>query len=372
MRELTDDRGAVAVLTAVLTSAALIACVVISVDVGRLFGEHRQVRNGADAAALAVAQSCVRGLSTAPGDPCEHGTGPSSLAARVAGGNATDEVTAVERVCGTAPGLAACPTVAGGSSLSTCPEVPANGPPYVEVHTRAVDADGDETVDPVAAGGEGSVVRACARAGYGTPSTMVSALPITISRCLVEDYRNARGRFAPPPPYLPNSGAYASWETTVVLHQAGGACAKSAAGKNAPGNFGWLDTDDDLGPCSAQTAVGDRVGGDTGNGNPRTRGCSTSYLGSLLGRTVYVPVFDPDRTTGTGSNVEYLVVGYASFYFTGWKLSGSSHESVVTDSLPCRGSETCISGFFVRGLVPTPQGLSDAPDHGTSVAALLG
>src|SRR5947208_3628329 len=54
------DRGAVAGLVAVLLSTGvLLGMAALSVDVGQLYAERRQVQNGADAAALAVAVSCA-------------------------------------------------------------------------------------------------------------------------------------------------------------------------------------------------------------------------------------------------------------------------------------------------------------------------
>lgn len=361
----TSDRGAVAVLTAVLLSAALIGFAVIAVDVGAAYDEHRQVRNGADAVALTVARSCAR-------TTCDATTSATSANGQVANGNAIDGSTTVTRVCGTAPGLAACPTrTSAGSPLATC-STTAPTTRYVEVWTRTRTDRGGTGIDPAFAP-RPTTVTACARAAYGTPRALVSGLPITISRCWLANYRTAHGGFAPSPPYSPNASAFASWESTVVLHQNSNNCAVSSAGKNAPGNFGYLD-DGGAGPCQAYTEVNSTVGGDTGNGNPANRGCSDAYLRNLLNTVVYLPVFDPDATTGTGTNVEYTIVGYAAFYFTGWKLSSTENRSTVSGQVPCSNPNTCISGFFTRGLVPAPGPIdftADSSQYGASVAALV-
>jgi Flp pilus assembly protein TadG len=59
---LAEDQGAVAVIVALMMTV-LLGFVAISVDVGSLYSERRQLQNGADAAALALA--CHRGTPTA-------------------------------------------------------------------------------------------------------------------------------------------------------------------------------------------------------------------------------------------------------------------------------------------------------------------
>ena len=110
--------------------------------------------------------------------------------------------------------------------------------------------------------------------------------------------------------------------------------------------------------------------GDTGNSNPKTLGCSDSYLSTLLGKVAYLPVFD--TVTGRGNKAAYHIIGYAALLFTGWQLSGTSHASIATGSLPCTKPTTCISGVLLRGLQPTPGPISSAPDYGATVVQLLG
>ena len=53
-----DDRGAIAV-TVALSLTALLAVLAFVVDVGLLYFEKAELQNGADSAALAVAQECA-------------------------------------------------------------------------------------------------------------------------------------------------------------------------------------------------------------------------------------------------------------------------------------------------------------------------
>jgi hypothetical protein len=366
MLELREDRGAIAVLTAVVGTVVLLSCAALAIDVAALYSERRQLQNGADAAAIAVAQSCARDLAK-PSGRCD-----TRAAAALADGNAVDGTARVALVCGTAPGLGTCPPATG--SRASCDPPPPGSPPYVEVHTRTRTADGSDVVDPVFAraipgneGYDGTTVGACARAGYGSPTTAVSVLPITVSQCVVDQYRAQHGGFAPLSLLDSALSSLGSWQTTIELHKDSGPCSTSSSGQKAPGNFGYLAPD---GSCSVTTTVGAAVGGYPGNSNPKSLGCTDTYLSSLLGEIVYIPVFD--AVTGNGRNTSYHIVGYAAFHFTGWQLSGTSHLSIATGLLPCLKPTTCISGAFLRGLQPAPGPIGSAPDYGATVVQLLG
>jgi Flp pilus assembly protein TadG len=58
MRRLRQDQGLVLVLVAVLL-VVLLGMAALAVDLGSLYSERRQLRNGADAAALAIAEDCA-------------------------------------------------------------------------------------------------------------------------------------------------------------------------------------------------------------------------------------------------------------------------------------------------------------------------
>jgi hypothetical protein len=78
-----DEGGAVAVMLALLM-VVLLGFAAVVVDVGALYWEKAQLQNGADAAALGVAQKCAVG-------PCVNMT---SLATELASGNANDNAAA--------------------------------------------------------------------------------------------------------------------------------------------------------------------------------------------------------------------------------------------------------------------------------------
>ena len=78
-----SQRGAISVLVAILM-VVLLGFTALAVDAGMLYAERTQLRNGADAAALAVAQTCARDVND-PG--CSNN---STLAASLANSNAGD------------------------------------------------------------------------------------------------------------------------------------------------------------------------------------------------------------------------------------------------------------------------------------------
>ena len=97
-----DERGAIGVMVAVLLGAGVLTGMgAMVVDLGQLYQERAELQDGADAAALGVAKSCVL-VACNP-----------SLAQHYADANAsalTGHTAGINLVCGSAVGLAACPS----------------------------------------------------------------------------------------------------------------------------------------------------------------------------------------------------------------------------------------------------------------------
>lgn len=85
------ESGAVAVIVAVFM-VVLLGFAAISIDVAKVYSERAQLQNGADAAALLVAQKCAK---HAAGPDCSTS---SSGAAAAANGNAVDGATNVHSI----------------------------------------------------------------------------------------------------------------------------------------------------------------------------------------------------------------------------------------------------------------------------------
>ncbi|GAB3414596.1 pilus assembly protein TadG-related protein [Flindersiella endophytica] len=360
MRRLTrtNERGAVATVTAVFLAFVVLSAGLITIDVGQLYVERRQLQNGADAAALAVAQSCA---VTSTCDP--------SYAEPYANGNANDELAAVTEVCGDAPGLPGC-GAASGTELTNCLE-PSGGltGPYVQVRTATLNGSG--SVISSFFGGNDTTVGACARAGWGSVQTATS-LALTISLCEWNQATSDGTTYAPPPPYTsPYSSQLLAAERVLAFHSGAAHntsdCGGGASGWDLPGGFGWLsDTDKD---CSATVSAGGTYDADPGTSS--SDACQAQLLNAWTQHAiVYVPVYNGQ--TGNGSNGTYSLQGWAAFVVTGYKFPSVSKKSWLTNkTCSAGGSVNCLSGFFTSTLMPNPISLG-GPSMGVSAVALSG
>lgn len=188
-----EERGAVATIVAVLFSAGvLLGVLALTVDVGRVVLERAELQNGADAGALALAQSCATDDCTPGADDLEG----------VVNGNASDGEHAIvgqceENAAGSLPGCRG-----GSARLTDCAALPPSTDgtiPYVEVRTRTR-SEGRSSLRNIfggAAGGDArSTVDACARAGWGAPASARVA-PIAISTCEFSTAVRRGGGFGP-------------------------------------------------------------------------------------------------------------------------------------------------------------------------------
>lgn len=325
MRWMTSDDGGSVAIVVLLAFTGLAAMGAVVVDVGALLHERRMLQNGADAAALAIAEACGAA-------ECAD---PAAIAAEYASANADDLVSGVAELCGS-----------GLPSLSPCTDPPAlpAGAGYVRVTTDTVETDGATLVPYRFAalfGLDGGNVRAQATAAWGGPSSLTSALPLTISQCEVDEY-TASGLHDPPP----YDDGYPSPESIIYMHDttaAGPDCPAGPSGADLPGGFGWLETSTG---CEAISASGDWFEDSTGVPPPNS--CTASLMEQMVGTVVKLPIFI-DTNDLNGANGQYLIGPYAAFYVTGYSIVGQyKHDSLVTGAQPCSGQATCISGFFVN------------------------
>lgn len=314
MRRLTAERGATAVLVAIVMTV-LLGFVGLVVDVGAVYVERRELQNGADAAALALAIECAG----AP-DPCTS-AGARPVAEELLDRNASD-----------------------GESHLTGTRIDDDAG-RVTVWARSKDAGTGALAVPMRFAGlfgvRRMVVRASATAGWGPPRSLPTAvdgtqhpsLPLTIDACEHDD--------------ATDGGVVYGRPVVIVFHQGGGGgsvvhpCATNASGQDAPGSFGWIDS---TGTCTAGITETGEVGGQTGNHPPQS--CSPDEVRLRVGSTIVLPIFE--SATGTGSHVTYDITGWAAFHLTGFKLHGDGGWAHPSSSPPCSGGDRCIAGWFVR------------------------
>lgn len=202
------ERGAVAVITAMMM-VVLLGMAAIVVDVGAIYSERAQLQNGADAAALAIAQNCAAGVC---GDT-------AATATALTGKNANDNAAAATAVVDQSAGA-------------------------VTVNTSTLTAQGQHALALAFApilGFKTGTVGATAKAAWGSPAA-ATVFPFTTPHCVYDQ--------APPGQLL--------WITTD-------ASCRDSKGNIVPGGFGWLD---ESSPCAAVVDITAQVGSQPGKSGP--------------------------------------------------------------------------------------------------------
>lgn len=353
MRRLRSDDGAVAIIVALLTATVFLAVGALVVDAGQLYAEKRELQNGADAGALAIAYQCAKsGLATCTATK-------DATAAGYANANATDGKAAVDSVTfPTSHSVTVATSTLNGDGSTLLP-------PFL---ARAVMGDAYQ-----------GTVHTSATALWGPVGVAGSSIPLTISSCEWGGYTHDGQVYVDPsalpkPPSLPPAGSPA-WPATPEAHLSfhgdaspctvDGQGVPSPSGSDLPGGFGWLDTGDG---CQTQTGVDGWFDDSTGVAVPGP--CDPSDFTALVGHVVYVPVFGAVNGL-TGSNGKYEIVGYAAFYLTGYQLGGQYKQPSVATGWTCKGTDRCVSGWFTTG---TYSGLpsGDGVDMGVTAVRLTG
>ena len=318
MLRLNDDRGAAAVIIAILM-VPLLGFAAISLDVAAMHAEKQQLQTGADAAALAIAQDCARKACGSPGV--------------------------------TAQTLAAANSNSG-KAVATLPTVPTAKTGRVTVQNSAVRK---HWFAPVL-GVDESEISVRASASWGAPIGGTAALPLILTLCEFN-------RFAV-------EGFPTGVEQTIITTPAGNCLDKG--NKNTPphwvpGGFGWLAPTEHK-SCYTKTRVGQQASSSPGNNMNQ---CDIS---AIRDRTILLPLFDSSNSLnfgGNGANAWYRVYGYAAFHVTGYYFSGQSWDG--SGSAPCRGNERCIRGYFTT-MVHTDPNFDygpGAPNLGAAAVFLL-
>lgn len=306
-----DERGIVLLLT-VVSVVVIMAMGALVIDVGAMLQERRELQNGADAAALAVAHSCALGEPTC--------ASPTGAATSYAGSNAGDGTSSVD--------LASVDLAGHRVTVRTSTRTSA-GTHLVPFQFGAF-----------VTGTAGETLHATSVAAWGPPGSLTT-IALAMSKCEFD--------------------AVAFGAATVVFHTSNGGatgCKDGPAGKDIPGGFGWLDSIAGAN-CQGNISAGGTVTADTGVSAPKVCDFST-----LLGKTVLVPIFD--NVTPSGTKATYHIAGFGAFVLTGYRFpSGGSGGSPI----PCKSPSTCIGGTFTQFV--TDAGTIGGGDFGVSVIKLV-
>jgi hypothetical protein len=385
-----DDRGAVAVIVAILLAGGvLMGFLALTIDVGELYLERQQLQSGADSAALAIANACAKQT-----DGCANGGAVTDLAKQYADANSADHVSNVALVCGNVPDevVPACPAPIG--NLTDCiGDAPTDGSPYVEVRLSTEMPDGTFVLPPVFAqtlagnsGYAGTSVGACARAGW---STSVNVLGMTVSSCEFNvDTQDGTSFGSPTNPsdeleigfwedaFNTNTQPHHSCPATMeVPPQRPGALTDPGVGQAA------ILTGDDH--CLIDIPANGQVTGfypPIVEFQPLDNDCEArARTAANNGDTVYLPVYDAAHNTPNGT--VFTIVGLAPFVVTGFEfgpppgnpigdsLQFHNYISVLTGFQPCKVDfHRCLAGVFTGPVIP----LDNATPGNVSIVKLIG
>lgn len=345
------DQGVVLVWVALMLTT-LLGVGALVIDLGALYVERRELQNGADAAALAVAQSCSSGSCGSPG----------AMAKQYADLNAKDGSSAVDQVCGVAPGLAAC--------AGTLPAGTTGASGWVRVDTSTLAPGGGREVPfvlaPVMDAATGATKHASAIAAWGSVGR-ATTVPLIFGSCEFREF----GGVIPPPGSV---GTVPTGVATIYFHSPStneDNCFDNPSGQDGPGGFGWLST---LGNCLTSISAGGWVSTDPGNSTPPV--CDPATWHNPPDQTLVIAIYD--QVVGTGSGVQYHILGFAGFTITGYALGGNggvwSTEGFTKANQLCTesngGSGTCIRGTFTSASASADD--FGGPDLGVTTVKMIG
>ncbi|MEI8240019.1 MAG: pilus assembly protein TadG-related protein [Actinomycetota bacterium] len=321
---------------------ALLGVGAMVIDLGAAYVEKRQLQNGADAGALAVAQDCAQTANC--------GTNPG-IAQNYANLNANDGTSKVDVVCGKGPGLSPC--------TGPAPTAAAAATGWVRVSTSTRTPSGGNQVDfvlgPVVGSVTGKTLHASAAAAWGGMGSG-DIMPLTFSVC---EWIGMGGSLA--------TGTFPAGRFYIYFHGVGGkketgvgSCTPSPSGQDLPGGFGYLASSS----CVTSLVAGAWVGIEPGNSLPK--GCNPA---AWMNTEVLIAIFDQER--GTGNNGEYHIAGFVGFQLLGYKFQGNKKSpSSFQCPLASGNSGVCLYGEFTR--FTTDASSFGGTDYGARVVKMVG
>ena len=308
------EHGAVSVIVAVML-VVLLGFAALAVDVSSIFAERSQLRNGADAAALAIAQKCAK---DAKDTNCSTS---APLASSLANSNANDGISNVKSI--------AFGSTGGTVTVTVGAQEAGHAPNQVSLFFAKI------------FGTNSAEVNASSTAAWGTPSKGPAIRPLAFAYCKRD---------------MPTGGPTGNVQ---VLEQAVNGCG------GLPGGFGWITTSGTK--CAVTMTAGQSsnsgiwFASDPGASAPTI--CTAADFNQMNDQTVLLPLYDV--ATGTGSSGKYYVKGFAAFHVTGY------HFADINWSTGGNVQNKTIRGYFVK-FVSLAQAfeLGNVPDYGASIVRL--
>ncbi len=305
MRRLKDhrrDRGAVAVFVA-FVMVALMGFTALGVDVGAMWSDQKQLQNGADAGALAIAQAC------SDGNCGDYASAASEYAvSNKVDSNAAGVVTNLDT-------SGASVTVKDSSTRSLW------FARVLGINSANIAATATATWQPKSGGT--FLPLAFSLCAFWLQSGIISGGPI------------APGAIGSPIPSGTQMSLYlksGSNISTAISSDPSVCLANTNAAHNeVDGGFGWLVPSGSSGTCTVTVSDGSWVTSSPGASAP------CSFGTSLQNQVVQIPIFDQCNTTSSGScvggsNAQYHIYAIASFLVTGYCFPPISWNVSVCNS----------------------------------------
>jgi hypothetical protein len=336
-RRVAEERGAMALIVAIVVPVLLLGLGALVVDVGGWYAGRAQDQNGADAAVVAVADSCSTGA-------CD-----TSLASKYidSATSPNGDLAHAYTACGDSPladgsqdpGLISCASQGVPEDGKACPLPPSSN--YVDILATPKNTDGSNTITSLFGEGKQSV-GACAQAGWGPAMFPGGGIALTISYCEWSYYTNNgdSSKYAASPPW-PGTNPWPTTPEEKLQFKGDGSsvghtCPTGASG-GTPISGGFASTDPTTKKgCITDTGSDGWYGSQPGNG---IQNCDTTLHDDWTNQTVVlIPVFD--NTEGSGnSGLGYHLSTLAAFVVTAWyDQAGNGGDCSLVPGSPYAGT----------------------------------
>lgn len=378
-----DETGAIAIIFALLISSTLLfALFTMVADVSSIYSERRIVQNGADSAALALANECATGgYGAISGNNneylekvCSSPAYAQLFSSYYANINSPDQLSKVTEICGSV--LSSCGPQPQGPIK--CQIVPSQYPNYVRVVTQSLQS-GDTSILPIFSNllnpsSTGVNVFGCAQAAWGRAGSASIVFPLSLSIC---DYLQT-GEFTAID-FASNNPTLRDGCSVTDLSGVTRTYDNPLSGFALTTGFGCPGSSD-----PKIISIGDQLKIETNLPSIESicggRQEFYSSISKLVGETIIVPavgnVVCNSSSNNCQGNFEFQVAGFLSFKFLGAKFKNLGLAGgVPTGGWPkaCGADRSCIYGNFVKGLVAAGSINTnpEVPDTGTTAVVLL-
>lgn len=384
------DGGAILVWFA-LSAVTLIAIGALVIDVGAMWSERRQLTNGADASAMAVA---IEAAVNNPGAPIESKL--DQLAREYANRNAKDGYSFVEELCGDGPGLTAPATVPGSGCSASAKTSEYDNWVYVKLRTQTTKSSNDDRIKFLLAplldaANVGTTLRGAATVAWGVTNGL-QVVSMVIGQCVFQDSWVKDGVISFPIP--PDDYSVNGRSPVVVMTRDFTLNSSCPDQPGFPYPLGWeYSTNKE---CKSQVEFVDEEYILTNSSEGKASNTCKTIVIPNLNKPLLVAIVssyklnsETELCDGKKADVCYFVVqGLATFQFCGYATQGFGTDKkcpkeYILGDAPCpiddetKQKAGLICGYFVPGSVTEGEILNSVGspalgDFGTRAIKFIG